>query len=123
MKVVLWIEEIQGFSLQKFKAKCPVAGLDEKTLFVIKDCIEWRNEALAQAISEIKEILDNLKLMDEIIQNDLKWFGKHCVGKESDSIALVEELVSEIQRKFHEVQEKRHHARRISPKFLLLRLC
>ena len=74
---------------------------------MINDCIEWRNEALAQGISEIKEILDNLRLVDEIIQSDLKWFGKHCVGKESDSVAAVEELVSKIQRKFHEVQDKK----------------
>ena len=39
VNVVLWIEEIQGFGLQKFQAKCPVTTLDDKTLHVIKDCI------------------------------------------------------------------------------------
>ena len=73
---------------------------------MIEDCIEWRNEVVAQAISEIKEILDNLRLMDEIIQSDLKWFGKHCVGKESDFVAPMEELVNKIQRKNREVQDK-----------------
>ena len=37
VKVVLQIEEIEGFKLQKFQAKCPVASLDDKTLYVIKD--------------------------------------------------------------------------------------
>ena len=45
-KVVLWLEDIQGFGLQKFQAECLVAGLDDKTLYVIKNFIEWRNEAL-----------------------------------------------------------------------------
>ena len=40
-KVVLWIEDIQGFGLQNFWVECPVAGLDDKTLYIIKDCIEW----------------------------------------------------------------------------------
>ena len=62
MKVVLWIKEIQGFSLQKFQVEWPITGLNERTLFVIKEYIEWTNKALAQAISEIKEILDNLGL-------------------------------------------------------------
>ena len=42
---------------QKFKFECLVTSLDEKTLYVIKDCIEWRNEALVQGKTEIKEIL------------------------------------------------------------------
>ena len=89
VKMVLWIEEIQGFGLQKFQDEFPMAGLDDKTLHVIKYCIEWRNEALVQAIIEIKEILDGLRLVDEIIKGDLKWFNKHCTRKESDSIAPI----------------------------------
>lgn len=42
-KVVLWLEDIQEFGLQKFQVEFPVTSLDEKTLYVIKDCIEWRN--------------------------------------------------------------------------------
>ena len=72
VKVVLWIKEIQGFSLQKFQVECLVTSLDDKTLHVIKDCIEWRNEALIHVVTKIKEILDGLRLMDEIIQGDLK---------------------------------------------------
>jgi len=62
---VLWIEEIQGFGLQNFQVEYPIAGLHEKTLHVMKDCIEWRNEVLVQAVTEIKEILDGLRLMDK----------------------------------------------------------
>ena len=84
---MLWLEDIQGFKLQKFQAKCPILGLDDKTLYVIKDCIEWRNETLAQGVTEIKEILQGLKVVNEIIQGELKWFRKHCIGKEDDSIS------------------------------------
>ena len=80
-------EEIQGFRLRRFQAKCSMAGLDDKTLYVIKDCIEWKNEALVQGVTKIKEILDGLKIVDEIIQGDLKWFKKHCASKDNDSIA------------------------------------
>lgn len=44
-----------------------MAGLDDKTLHVIKDFIEWRNEVLVQEVTKIKEVLDGLKLVDEII--------------------------------------------------------
>ena len=91
--MVIWLEDIQDFGLQKFQVKCPVAGLDDKNLYVIKDCIEWRNEALAQGMAEIKENLQELKVINEIIQGDLKWFGKHCTSKEDDSIAQVEEVI------------------------------
>lgn len=96
MKVVIWLEDIQEFGLQKFQAKCPVVGLDEKTLYVIKDCIEWRNEALVQGMTKIKEILQALKVIHEIIQGDLKWFGKHCLGKEDDFVAQAEEVIKEV---------------------------
>ena len=56
-KIVIWLEDVQEFGLQKFLAECPVAGLDEKALYVIKDCIEWRNEVLTQGISVVKEAL------------------------------------------------------------------
>ena len=46
MKVVIWLEDIQEFGLQKFQVECPIASLDEKKLFVIKECIEWGNESL-----------------------------------------------------------------------------
>ena len=32
MKVVIWLEDFQEFGLQKFQAKCPIVGLDEKSL-------------------------------------------------------------------------------------------
>ena len=53
----MWLEDVQELGLQKFQAECPVAGLDEKALYVIKDCIEWRNKVLTQGIYEIKEAL------------------------------------------------------------------
>ena len=56
-KIVIWLEDVQELGLQKFLAECPVAGLDEKSLYVIKDCIEWRNEVLTEGISEVKEAL------------------------------------------------------------------
>ena len=40
-KVVMWLEDVQEFGLQKFQAECLVDGLDEKPLYVIKDCIKW----------------------------------------------------------------------------------
>lgn len=45
--------------------------------------------------------------MDEIIQGDVKWFRKHCACKESDSVAPMEELINEVQKKFQEIQEKK----------------
>ena len=84
-----------------------MAGLDYKMLYAIKDCVEWRNEALVHGVIEIKEILHGLKLVDEIIQGDLKWFNKHCVGKENDFVAQVEEIINEVQKKFQEIQEKK----------------
>ena len=93
--------------MQRFQAECPIASLDDKTLYVIKDCIEWWNEALVQGVTEIKEILDGVKLVDKIIQGDLKWFNKHGVGKENDSIAKMEEIIIEVQKKFQEIQEKK----------------
>lgn len=42
-KIVLWLEDVQEIKLQKFQAECPIASLDDKTLYVIKDFIEWRN--------------------------------------------------------------------------------
>ena len=44
-----------------------MAGLDKKALYVIKDCIEWRNEVLTQGVSKIKEALQELKLIHQII--------------------------------------------------------
>lgn len=81
------MEEIQGFGLQIFQVECPIAGLDDTILYIIKDCIECQKEALVQRVTKIKEILDNLKLLDEIIQGDLKWFKKHYSGTENDSIS------------------------------------
>ena len=66
---------------------------------------------LVQVVTEIKEILDGLRLVDEIIQGDLKWFGKHCAGKESDFVAPVEELLNEIQGKFQEIRDKKTQCR------------
>ena len=54
IKLVLQIEEIQRFGLQRFQIECPMAGLDDKTLYVIKDCMKQRNESLVQIVSEIK---------------------------------------------------------------------
>ena len=99
-RIVLWLEDVQEIGLQKFLSECPVASLDEKTLYVIQDCIEWRNEAIAQGIVEVKEKIQELQVIDEIIQRDLKWFNKHCAGKDEDSIAQIEELVNETQKKF-----------------------
>ena len=94
--MVIWLEDIQEFGLQKFQVECPIAGLDDKILYVIKDCIEWRNEVLVQGMTDIKEILQGLKVIHEIIQGDLKWFGKHYTGKEDDSIAQVEKVIEEV---------------------------
>ena len=66
-KVMMWLEDIQEFGLQKFQAECLIASLDEKTLYVIKDYIEWKNEALVQGMTKIKEILQGLKVIHEII--------------------------------------------------------
>ena len=73
-------------------------------------------------ISEIKEILDGLKLVDEIIQGDLKWFNKHCIAKKSDSITLVKELINEVQKKFQEIQEKKCHVDKIFQMLPILKL-
>ena len=72
-------------------------------MYVITDCIEWRNEELVQGMTKIKEILQGLKVIHEIIQGDLKWFGKHYTGKEDDSIAQAEEVIKEVQKKFQEL--------------------
>ena len=37
-----------------------------------------------------------LKVIHEIIQGDLKWFGKHYKRKEDDSVAQVEEVIKEV---------------------------
>ena len=74
--------------------------MDDKALFVIKDCIEWRNEAITQGIAEIKQTLQELQVIKEIIQGDLKWFGKHCARKEDDFVAQTEEIIKETQKKF-----------------------
>ena len=97
---MLWLEDVQEIGLQKFLSECPMARLDEKTLYVIQDYIEWRNEAIAQGIVEVKEKIQELQVIDEIIQRDLKWFNKHYVGKDKDSVAQIEELVNETQKKF-----------------------
>lgn len=57
MKVVISLEDVQEFGLQKFQAECPVSSLNEKALYIIKDCIEWQHEALVQGVSKIKEAL------------------------------------------------------------------
>ena len=75
-----------------------VAGLDEKALYGIKDCIEWWNEALTQGVTEINETLQELKVIHQIIQGDLKWFVKQFTGKEEDSIAQSKELIKEVQK-------------------------
>lgn len=54
-------------------------------------------------MTKIKEILQALKVIHEIIQEDLKWFDKHCTRKEDDSVAQVEEVIKELQRKFQEL--------------------
>ena len=56
---------------------------------------------------QTKEILQGLKVIHEIIQGDLKWFGKHCTGKEDDSVAQVEEVIKEVQKKFQELHDKK----------------
>lgn len=76
IKVVISLEDVQEFGMQKFQNECPIAGLDDKALYYIKDYIEWWNEALVQGVSEIKEALQELKVIHQIIQNDLKWFVK-----------------------------------------------
>ena len=86
-KVVIWLEDIQEFGLQKFQAECPMESLDEKTLYVIKECIEWKNEALTQGVIEINETLQELKYIHQIIQGDLKWFIKQFTSKMEDSVA------------------------------------
>ena len=90
------MEDIQEFGLQKFQAECPVASLDDKTLYLIKDYTEGRNEVLVQGMTKIKEILQGLKVINEIIQGDLKWFGKHYTVREDDSVAQVEEVIKEV---------------------------
>ena len=94
------MEDVQELSLQKFQTECPMADLDEKALYVIKDCIEWRNEVLTQGISEIKEALQELKVIHQIIQNDLKWFAKQFIEKDDDSVAQSDEIIKEVQKKF-----------------------
>ena len=81
-RIVLWLEDVQEIGLQKFLSEFPMAGLDEKMLYVIQDCIEWRNEAIAQGIVEVKEKIQELQVINE------------------DSIAQIEELVNETQKKF-----------------------
>ena len=95
-KIVMWLEDVQELGLQKFLIECLVAGLDEKVLYVIKDCIEWRNEVLTQGISEVKEALQELKVIHQIIQNDFKWFAKHFMGKDDDSVAQSDEIIKEV---------------------------
>ena len=46
VKVVIWLEDVQEFGLQRFQVECLMAGLDEKALYDLKDSIEWWNEAL-----------------------------------------------------------------------------
>lgn len=58
---------------------------------------------IVQGVTEIKEMLQELQVIKETIQGDLKWFGKHCIGKEDDSIAQVDEMIKEIQKKFQEL--------------------
>lgn len=112
MKVVISLEEVQEFGLEKFQAECPMAGLDEKALYVIKDFIEWRNEALVQGVFEIKEALQELKVIHQIIQNDLKWFVKQFMEKDDDSVAQADEIIKEVQRKFQGWQEKKTLAKK-----------
>ena len=77
-----------------------MAGLDQKALYVIKDCIEWRNEELMQGIYEVKEALQELKVIHQIIQNDFKWFAKQFMEKDDDSVAQSNEIIKEVKRKF-----------------------
>lgn len=93
--------------MQKFLSEFPIASLDDKTLYVIRDCIEWKNEALTKGVSEIKETQSGLKLVNEVILEDLKWFYKQCAGEDKDYVALIEDIIREIQNKFLEIQEKK----------------
>ena len=106
-KVVMWLEDVQEFGLQKFQAECPVTGLDEKALYVIKDYIEWQNEVLTQGVTKINETLQELKVIHQIIQGELKWFVKQLTSKEDDSIAQSKEVIKEVQRKFRELHDKK----------------
>lgn len=123
VREVLWIEEIQEYGLQRFLSECPVVGLDKKTLYVIRDCIEWQNEALSQGVVEIGEILSGLNLVDKIIWGDLKWFYKHYTGEDNDSVALVEDVIKEIQKEFLEIQKGRHLQGKIFQMLRTLKLC
>lgn len=76
VKEVSSMEEVQEYDLQKFLAERPISGLDDKTLYVIKDCIEWKNEAITQGSCEIKDLLNGMEIIDDIIQGDLKWIDK-----------------------------------------------
>ena len=62
---------------------------------------------IVQGVAEIKETLQELQVIKEIIQGDLKWFSKHYVGKEDDFVAQVDEMIKEIQKKFQELQDKK----------------
>lgn len=84
-----------------------MACSDEKSLNIIKDYIEWRNEALIQGMNEIKETLQELKVIHQIIQGDLKWFVNHFIGKEEDFVAQSKEVIKEVQKKYQELQDKK----------------
>ena len=71
-----WMEEVQEYGLYKFHVEWPIPRLDDKILYVIKDCIEWRNKVITQCVFEIKELLNGMEILDDIIQGYLKWIDK-----------------------------------------------
>lgn len=107
VKQVSWMNEVQEYDLQNFLIERSMIGLDDKTFYVIKDYIEWRNEAITQGISKIKEFLSGLNDIDDIIQGDLKWFHKQWDKERKNPIAPSEEIIRDLQKKFLEVKEKK----------------
>ena len=48
-----------------------------------------------------------MKVIHQIIQNDFKWFAKHFMGKDDDSVAQSDEIIKEVQKRFQEWQDKK----------------
>ena len=61
---------------------------------------------------EIKEALQELKVIHQIIQNDLKWFAKQFIERDDDSIAQSDEIIKEVKRKFQEWQDNKTPAKK-----------
>lgn len=65
------MEKIQEYGLQNFLVESLVPRLDDKILYVLKECIGWRNEAMAQGIFEVNDLLKELELIKDMIVNDM----------------------------------------------------